>query len=290
MDPLSEATLVAGQGLEGSVDRSRRRQVTILSSEAWAAATAAAGRDPGAVARRANILVSGIDLAGSRGRVLRLGPCRVAIGGELTPCERMDEAAPGLRRALEPHWRGGVFGAVLHGGIVRVGDPAAWDVAVTLRRAQPSDAVDIAGLLRASWAAAYGSLLTADELGTIARELHAPDVLRRQMSNPRVVFHVARTNGEELAGIATLRGSEDGTTVSVLRLYVLPGLQGRGIGSQLLDQALADFPGAQRIELQVARGNPSGLSFWIKRGFHASGEEEARIGGVALRLIVMERG
>ena len=35
MDGVPEATLVAGQGLAGSVDRSRRRQVTLLAREAW---------------------------------------------------------------------------------------------------------------------------------------------------------------------------------------------------------------------------------------------------------------
>jgi MOSC domain-containing protein YiiM len=128
MDSVSEAILVAGQGMQGSVGRSRRRQVTLITSEAWASATAALKRDPGPASRRANILVSGIDLAHTRGRVLVAGSCRISIGGELTPCERMDEAAPGLRRALEPDWRGGVFGEVLDGGTVRVGDPVAWEV------------------------------------------------------------------------------------------------------------------------------------------------------------------
>jgi ribosomal protein S18 acetylase RimI-like enzyme len=83
--------------------------------------------------------------------------------------------------------------------------------------------------------------------------------------------------------------SDDGATVSVLRLYVLPDYQGQGIGSQLLNRALAAFPNAQRIELQVAEGNPSGLSFWTKRGFRACGHDEARIGDITLALISMER-
>ena len=128
MDSVQEATLVAGQGVQGSVGRSRRRQVTILAREAWVAATEKVGRDPGPASRRANILVSGIELAHTRGRILLVGSCRILIGGELTPCERMDEAAPGLRRALEPDWRGGVFGQVLDGGTVRVGDVVAWEV------------------------------------------------------------------------------------------------------------------------------------------------------------------
>jgi MOSC domain-containing protein YiiM len=128
MDPVRDATLVPGQGVQGSVGRSRRRQVTLLSREAWETATIALGHDPGPACRRANILVSGIDLAHTRGRVLLVGSCRIAIGGELTPCERMDEAAPGLREALRANWRGGVFGQVLDGGPVRVGDTVSWEL------------------------------------------------------------------------------------------------------------------------------------------------------------------
>ena len=127
MDPMREATLVAGQGMQGSVGRSRRRQVTILSREAWESATAALERDPGAECRRANILVSGIELAHTRGRVLRVGSCRIEIGGELTPCDRMDEAAPGLQSALQPEWRGGVFAQVIDGGVIRIGDDVEWE-------------------------------------------------------------------------------------------------------------------------------------------------------------------
>ena len=128
MDSVPDAKLVAGQGMEGSVGRSRRRQITLISWEAWESATTALGRDPGPACRRANILVSGIDLAHTRGRVLLVGSCRIAIGGELTPCERMDEAAPGLREALRTAWRGGVFGEVLDGGTVSVGDSVTWEL------------------------------------------------------------------------------------------------------------------------------------------------------------------
>lgn len=127
MDSVREATLIAGEGLQGSVGRSRRRQVTIISLEAWESATAALKRDPGPSSRRANIMVSGIELAHTRGQVLRIGSSRVLVGGETTPCERMDEAAPGLRAGLTPEWRGGVFGQVIDGGVVRVGDHVEWE-------------------------------------------------------------------------------------------------------------------------------------------------------------------
>jgi ribosomal protein S18 acetylase RimI-like enzyme len=161
-------------------------------------------------------------------------------------------------------------------------------MAITVHTATPSDAEEIASLLGESWAATYGSFLTPDDLNAVAQEWHYPDRLRRQMSNPRVGFSLARTDTGALVGVATVKRSDDGATVSVLRLYVLPDYQGQGIGSQLLDRSLAAFPNADQIELQVAAGNPAGLSFWTKR-FRAYGHDEARIGDVTLALISMKR-
>jgi MOSC domain-containing protein YiiM len=127
MDAVREARLVAGAGLAGSVDRSRRRQVTVLDRAAWEESVAKVGSHADPSRRRANILVSGLELAHTRGRILVIGAARLAVGGELTPCERMEEVAPGLQAALRPDWRGGVFAQVLDGGVIRVGDPIAWE-------------------------------------------------------------------------------------------------------------------------------------------------------------------
>jgi MOSC domain-containing protein YiiM len=127
MDPVREARLVEGRGVEGSVGRSRRRQVSLIEREVWERLVAGLGGLVDPSARRANLMLHGVALARTRGRVLRIGDTLLRIGGELTPCERMDEALPGLQAAMRSDWGGGAFAQVLAGGVVRVGDRVAWE-------------------------------------------------------------------------------------------------------------------------------------------------------------------
>lgn len=122
MDAAPAAELVAGRGIRGNADQGRRRQVTVIDRDAWSAALEDLGETVAPSARRANLMISGVDLARSRGRVLWVGDCRLQIGGETRPCYRMDEALEGLQDALGRDWRAGVFCVVLDDGVIRVGD------------------------------------------------------------------------------------------------------------------------------------------------------------------------
>ena len=126
MDPVPRAVLVAGRGLAGNANQGGRRQVTLIEEERWAAACAELGVAVPPTARRANLLVRGISLAHSRQQILQIGAIRLRILGETRPCERMDQAQPGLRNALGTDWRGGVFAEVLDDGEIAVGDAIAW--------------------------------------------------------------------------------------------------------------------------------------------------------------------
>ena len=116
-----------GAGLEGDHAGGGNRQVTLIGEEAWRAACAELGKpelSPGL--RRANLAVEGVDLRAAIGHELIVGGCRIRIVAETRPCRLMDDAAPGLQRALEPDCRGGVYGRVTQGG------PIAFDDAVRI--------------------------------------------------------------------------------------------------------------------------------------------------------------
>lgn len=127
MVPADEAHLRAAQGIAGNANQGGRRQVTILEQEAWDGAMRALGASLEPHVRRANLLVRGVRLPHTVGRILRVGATRIRILGETKPCPRMDEALPGLKAALQPEWRGGVYGEVVAGGTIRVGDAVAWE-------------------------------------------------------------------------------------------------------------------------------------------------------------------
>ncbi len=112
--PQVEALL--DKGLDGDHPRGGKRHVTLLSVEAWQETMRELGADLPASARRANLVVRGIDLVASMGRTIRIGTVELQIEGETTPCDLMELQKKGLRQALEPHMRGGVFGAVTAGG------------------------------------------------------------------------------------------------------------------------------------------------------------------------------
>lgn len=127
MDPKDTARAVAGRGLEGNANQGGKRQVTVISAEAWADAESEVGTSVPPSTRRANLLVSGIDLEKTRGRVLRIGEMKLKVIGETVPCRRMDESQPGLKKALSAAWRGGVYGQVLEDAEIRAGDAVSWE-------------------------------------------------------------------------------------------------------------------------------------------------------------------
>ena len=126
MDSVESARIVAGLGLVGNANQGGRRQITLIEAEVWRSLMEQFEADLLPSTRRANLLVQNFDLSGSRGRVLRVGDCRIRIFSETKPCERMDEALKGLRDAMYGNWRGGAFGEALNDGEIRCGDDVTW--------------------------------------------------------------------------------------------------------------------------------------------------------------------
>lgn len=126
-DPMQEidhAVLVPGDGVEGEARSPGKRQITLLAEEAWTVTCKELDASLPWWTRRANVLLAGIDLQNSVDKEIHIGPAVIRVHGETRPCALMDELHDGLRTALKPDMRGGVFGEVLRGGTIKPGDVA----------------------------------------------------------------------------------------------------------------------------------------------------------------------
>lgn len=123
MESLERANISGETGVANDFrGKPGKRQVTVLSAEAWAAACSELGRQLPWTTRRANLLVEGVELPKRCGDIIEVGDVRLRVTMEVAPCNRMQEQCSGLRAALTPEWRGGVACEVLQGGPVRIGD------------------------------------------------------------------------------------------------------------------------------------------------------------------------
>ncbi len=127
MDQVEEAMAVEGRGLEGGADFGRERQITLIEQEVFDRLKDELGGSLEPVMRRANLLVSGIQLEGARDRTLAVGDLRIHINGETRPCGGVEDAFEGLRDALDPNWGGGAHGSVVNDATIAVGDEVRWD-------------------------------------------------------------------------------------------------------------------------------------------------------------------
>jgi len=126
MDPAVGATLIAGLGIAGNADQGGRRQVTLIDLARWHELIDRLGTDLQTSARRANLVIDSLDLFDSRGKTLRIGTARLHVLGETRPCERMEEAWPGLRATMRERWGGGAYAEIVEGGEISVGDAVEW--------------------------------------------------------------------------------------------------------------------------------------------------------------------
>jgi ribosomal protein S18 acetylase RimI-like enzyme len=161
-------------------------------------------------------------------------------------------------------------------------------VTAEIRRARPGEEAAVSRLLGEVWHATHDAELGRDKVAEITAKWHAPALLRMQIDDPAKCFLVAEAADGDLVGHA-MSWSDDSAVINLLRLYVLPGWQGKGIGNRLLEAAIAAYPAGRLLRLEVQAQNAPAIRFYERMGLQVAGDTGERGGFTDIPALVMEK-
>ncbi|MEO3385717.1 GNAT family N-acetyltransferase [Mesorhizobium sp. CAU 1741] len=142
-----------------------------------------------------------------------------------------------------------------------------------VRTASARDLDAVRALLVETWHDTYDPIYGVERVNQITAEWHSLEALASRMASPNSEFLVA-DDGQRIGGMAYASTQDEGSTVMLRQLYVLPACQGQGIGGMLLDEIEGSFPGADRLRLEVETRNAKAVAFYHAQGFAEIGKAE----------------
>lgn len=158
---------------------------------------------------------------------------------------------------------------------------------IAIERAKSEDVDPIKRVLSETWIDTYADHLSRSTIEHVTTNWHDPELLSLQIEKPGDYFAVAKDGGRIIGLVTVIVVRQNELYLS--RLYVHPQYQRRGIGSNLLNAAIACYPDATVIRLEVEQQNTKGHSYWRKQRFIDVGTRIEQIGTDSVAVITMER-
>ena len=146
-----------------------------------------------------------------------------------------------------------------------------------IRTADVDDISMIGWLAYQVWPVAYGDILTKDQLEYMLTLIYSPESLKKQMEQGHK-FLIAELDTSPV-GFASYSQIQNDGIFKLHKLYVLPGLHGKGLGKALLDIVTENVIalGAKTLRLNMNRHNKA-KQFYERNGFIIIKEEDVDIG------------
>jgi ribosomal protein S18 acetylase RimI-like enzyme len=156
---------------------------------------------------------------------------------------------------------------------------------VFVRTGGEPDLAAASRLIGESLHATNDALYGAETVDHIARALYSVASLKILIRRPMSEFLVA-DDGKVIAGVAIgAAAAEDERAVDILAFFVMPELQGRGIGGLMLQELEESFFESERMRIEVDDRNLRALGFAAGEGYARTGERrEDSLGATLVRL------
>src|ERR1035437_1872235 len=117
---------------------------------------------------------------------------------------------------------------------------------------------ELAGVI---WRACYPGIITHAQIDYMLARMYSLDVLRDEIRSQGIRYDQLLVDGK-LAGFASYGPTSEPDVMKLHKFYLLPEMQGRGLGSRLLQQVEGEVRtgGARRLILSVNKRNTKAIT------------------------------
>ena len=158
---------------------------------------------------------------------------------------------------------------------------------MTIREWTPEDLPAVRHITWETWVATYSSFIPMEDLRGYFGEHYSIEALAELMKEPG--FHGLLAVGDDTAaGYAKIKYNAEERRCYVSSLYILPGYQGKGIGTMLLSKGeeYARGFGVAEIWLGVMIQNASAVAWYKKIGFQFVEEAPFTMGRTTVNHLI----
>lgn len=130
------------------------------------------------------------------------------------------------------------------------------------------------------WRACYPGIITPEQIEYMLGRMYALEVLAAEIRSQGIRYDLMRVGGRPV-GFASYGPVPMPGTMKLHKVYLLPGRQGCGLGSRLLQHVECEVRslGARRLILSVNKRNAKAIAAYRRNGFVVAESIVTDIGG-----------
>ncbi|HEK9100395.1 GNAT family N-acetyltransferase [Bacillus pfraonensis] len=153
-----------------------------------------------------------------------------------------------------------------------------------VRDMNAKDIAVVQNVAKVAWHDTYKGIIPQGIQDEFLERAYSNEMMKRRMEHSHIF--VAEID-DQIVGFANFSPIKYQNEAELGAIYILPGHQGKGVGTALLQRGITLLEGVRKIYIHVEAANEKGKCFYEAKGFAALEQFEENFEGHKLQTIKM---